>query len=589
MKLLASLSNRIFLTSALLAIVTTGVAIYAVGVRVTREAEIELQRGLTDAAQLVDQQRRALAAQLALSARLVADLPKFKGVVELQHRPTVEPIARDYQRQLQADLFVVTGRTGARLADEWSAPGTLDLASVAEALAGREATEFRQHPAGLLQVVSVPVSIGLEAPELLGALSVGVLLDERFADRLKRATRSDVAFAVGGKVLAASLPRAAWAALGPLAERPGRARFVVGDEEYVLLTEPLTLGDERGLATSPQPMAVVLQSRTERLRFVRTINTALLLAAVAAVLLATVLSYGVARTITRPLGAITNAMREMAATGDLTRKITLRGRRFWQDEDARLLAATFNTLTDSIARFQREAGQKERLLSLGRLSTVIAHEVRNPLMIIKAALRSLTPQAPPDELGEAARDIDEEVARLNRIVHDVLDFARPLRFERAPTDLGHLCSDAALAATGGESGPIVQVAVPDEPLVIATDGERLRTALVNILANARQAVLAGDDSGTATGAAERPSILLRLERRPDAARITVVDRGIGIEAEHLPHIFEPYYTTKRSGTGLGLPIARNIIEGLGGTLAIRSDARGTTVEIALPSPVQTPV
>ena len=85
-------------------------------------------------------------------------------------------------------------------------------------------------------------------------------------------------------------------------------------------------------------------------------------------------------------------MREVAATGDLTRKIALRGPARWDDEDARLLATTFNTLTDSIARFQREVAQKERLSSLGRLSTVIAHEVRNPLMIIKAALRTLRPR-----------------------------------------------------------------------------------------------------------------------------------------------------------------------------------------------------
>ena len=101
-------------------------------------------------------------------------------------------------------------------------------------------------------------------------------------------------------------------------------------------------------------------------------------------LLATLLSFAVARTITRPLAAITDVMREVAATGDLTRKIALRHGNRWDDEDARLLATTFNTLTDSIARFQREMSQKERLSSLGRLSTVIAHEVRNPLMIIKA-------------------------------------------------------------------------------------------------------------------------------------------------------------------------------------------------------------
>jgi signal transduction histidine kinase len=82
-------------------------------------------------------------------------------------------------------------------------------------------------------------------------------------------------------------------------------------------------------------------------------------------------------------------MREMSTTGDLTRKISMRRTGNWEDEDATLLATTFNTLTDSIARFQREAAQRERLSSLGRLSTVVAHEIRNPLMIIKASLRTL--------------------------------------------------------------------------------------------------------------------------------------------------------------------------------------------------------
>src|SRR5205807_3092922 len=104
-------------------------------------------------------------------------------------------------------------------------------------------------------------------------------------------------------------------------------------------------------------------------------------------------------------------MRDVSATGDLTRKIVLRGGRRWDDEDARLMATTFNTLTDSIARFQREISQRERLLSLGRLSTVIAHEVRNPLMIIKAALHTLRqPDASASAVREVVADIDEEVA-----------------------------------------------------------------------------------------------------------------------------------------------------------------------------------
>ena len=107
-------------------------------------------------------------------------------------------------------------------------------------------------------------------------------------------------------------------------------------------------------------MVITLRSRTERLRFLNTIRTGLEGALLVTLLLATIVSYAVARTVTRPLSAITSAMRDVAATGDLTRKVSLRSGP-WDDEDARLLASTFNTLTESIARFQAEAAQRERL------------------------------------------------------------------------------------------------------------------------------------------------------------------------------------------------------------------------------------
>src|SRR5688572_3933406 len=172
----------------------------------------------------------------------------------------------------------------------------------------------------------------------------------------------------------------------------------------------------------------------------------------------------------------------MSATGDLTRKISLRRAASWEDEDAKLLASTFNTLTDSIGRFQREAAQRERLSALGRLSTVIAHEIRNPLMIIKASLRTLGGEnVARDEVRQALTDVDEEVDRLNRVVNDVLDFARPIRFEFAAADVNAVCADAEQAAHADGAGITVELK-PDptlEPFV--TDAERLRTALVNIL------------------------------------------------------------------------------------------------------------
>ena len=126
-------------------------------------------------------------------------------------------------------------------------------------------------------------------------------------------------------------------------------------------------------------------------------------------------------------------------------------------------------------------------------------------------------------------------------------------------------------------------------LPIVTDAERLRTALVNVLTNARHAVHAASRSNTGTDGPVSVAVggpaSVRLQTRFGNARavISVEDRGTGIAPEDLAHIFDPYFTTRRAGTGLGLPIAKNIVEGLGGTLSISSRAgEGTSIRIDLP-------
>ena len=260
------------------------------------------------------------------------------------------------------------------------------------------------------------------------------------------------------------------------------------------------------------PFIVVARSRTEQLRFLGPIQTAIGVTAVLTMLLATVLSYAVARTVTRPLGAITSVMREVAATGDLTRKIPVQPGS-WEDEDARLLASTFNTLTDSIARFEREASQRERLSSLGRLSSVVAHEIRNPLMIIKSAARTLRqPGAAADARDEALQDIEQEVVRLNRIVSEVLDYAKPITFAWRESDANAICREAAAAVRAADAGAAIETELAPGLAPVRTDPERVRTVLINVLQNAAQAVRgAGSPTGD-TKAAALPPIVLRTCR-----------------------------------------------------------------------------
>jgi signal transduction histidine kinase len=229
--------------------------------------------------------------------------------------------------------------------------------------------------------------------------------------------------------------------------------------------------------------------------------------------------------------------------------------------------------------------QRERLASLGRLSTVIAHEVRNPLMIIKAALHTLRqPEVSSVAVREAAADIDGEVTRLNRIVNEVLDFARPIRFELGTADLNALCRESAAAAQAN-AGPPVRVDLDASLPPVVTDAERLRVALVNLLVNARQAVDAHQPAlaGTAGAAPDGTGVTLSTRRTAEGVTLVVSDTGVGIDGPDLARVFDPYFTTKRGGTGLGLPIAKNIVEGLGGALAVSSTrGRGTQIRIDLP-------
>jgi len=577
MRLLSSLTNRIFIACTLLAMLALGFASYFVNARVTTEAEAELRRGLQDASRLVDQHRTTLTVTYTRFARLIADLPRFKAALYTVDLPTIQKVAIEYQQQIGAAMVIIKGADDTVLA-AYGVDRPENL-RVIPSTPTAEVSMLWPHDRGLFQVVSVPVFLGLQNPDVFGRLTIGFLMDDALARQFKDTTGSEVAFIADGRVLASTFAPADRPALAP-AIRADVSTVRVGPEEFFALRHPLADATDANA-----PAVLMLRSRTARLQFLRTIRNGLVGALIATVLLATIVSYVLARTVTRPLAAVTSAMRHVAETGDLTRKVPLHSRT-GDDEDARLLATTFNTLTDSIATFQREAAQKERLSSLGRLATVIAHEVRNPLMIIRTSLSSLRRETVTTaELREAVADIDGETSRLNRIVTEVLDFARPRRFDYAEANINAVCAASAQAAEAGEPGPPITLDLDSAEPRITTDAERLRTALVNILTNARHAVQGAPRVSESGGVAvvSEPLISLQTRVNGDKVTITIRDRGTGITPEDLAHIFDPFFTTRRTGTGLGLPIARNIVDGLGGAITVTSQTGvGTEMRLDLP-------
>jgi two-component system sensor histidine kinase HydH len=235
----------------------------------------------------------------------------------------------------------------------------------------------------------------------------------------------------------------------------------------------------------------------------------------------------------------------------------------------------FSDLTE-IQELKREVERSQRLASLGRIAAGIAHEIRNPLSSIKGFATYF---------GERYRDIPEdrktaeimveEVERLNRVIGQLLEFARPLAVRKKSTSMETTIHHSLKMIERDAQAKHIRVEtdlslnVPE----VYIDPDRMNQVFLNLYLNAIEAM---EHGGT---------LSVALNQREDlkSVRITVSDTGSGIEKEDLVHVFDPYFTTKQSGTGLGLAIVHRIIEAHRGEVRVESETgRGTSVTIILP-------
>ena len=251
------------------------------------------------------------------------------------------------------------------------------------------------------------------------------------------------------------------------------------------------------------------------------------------------------------------------------------------------LDASYRTLqqqSERILTIEEHLRRAEKLSTLGEMAAVLAHEIRNPLGSIRGTAEILRDDYQPGDPKYEFIEIQiRETERLNRVVEDFLRMARPQPpdMQRCPVQ-DELETVAVLVANDARERTVgLLLEPPHGEVVVKGDGEKLRQAFLNIVINALQATPPGG-SVTITTALVRPAGTEEL------CEIRFRDTGAGIDAESLPRIFEPFYTTKPDGTGLGLAITRKIIEGHGGTLHVESVVgEGTTVVVRLPAPEMT--
>mgnify|MGYP001036824145 FL=1 len=234
-----------------------------------------------------------------------------------------------------------------------------------------------------------------------------------------------------------------------------------------------------------------------------------------------------------------------------------------------------------IEEMRKRLEQSERLSSLGQLAAGVAHEIRNPLNAISMASQRLQREYMPCEqdkgadFGRLTGVIRDEIRRLNVIIEDFLTFSRSRRLELREFSLTEVIQK--LARLMGEEARVRGIALTVRPeqdsLMVPMDVDKLQQALINIVKNAMESI---DGTG---------SIGIVMEKQPgDRAVVRITDTGSGLAPGEVEKIFDPDYTTKEKGLGLGLPIAYEIIRGHGGTIRVQSSpGQGTTFEIELPT------
>jgi two-component system sensor histidine kinase HydH len=227
-----------------------------------------------------------------------------------------------------------------------------------------------------------------------------------------------------------------------------------------------------------------------------------------------------------------------------------------------------------IIRAQREAmaatrarlAQSEKLAALGQLAAAVAHEVRNPLGVIRSAAQGLA-EAMPRGDAEARRAysfITAEIDRLSNVVSSLLAFARPLAVEARPVHVHELFDRALLLAQdelAGKGLRVQRLEAAGLPAVRA-DGDLICQVLLGLLSNAAEAAPAGSE------------VALAAEARDGLIELAVADAGPGVPPELRGRVFEPFFTTRARGTGLGLAVARQIVEAHGGRIAVDEGAGG---------------
>lgn len=314
-----------------------------------------------------------------------------------------------------------------------------------------------------------------------------------------------------------------------------------------------------------------IEAEREAERLVRIALVIAIALGCAAAALALVAGRNLWRAFSTPLGSLELVARQVAK-GDRSARVGPVAAL-----ELAVVGEAINRMLDALARAEGEVVSSERLAAIGRIAAGVAHEVNNPIAVIRGYVKTMQQDTENTTLREELAILDEEAAACQRIAEDLLVYARSPRMAPVPVQAEEILREAADRCEAPpslrrESSSPPPVVVEADPALISVDPLRIRQVIVNLINNAREASSSSE------------AVIVRGSRQDSGYRIEILDRGVGMAEEDRERAFEPFFTMRRDGTGLGLAVCYGLVTAHGGT--IRAEPRaggGSRFVVELPS------
>ena len=516
---------------------------------------------------------KARADSLASASLILSGMSDVRAAFRTGDQATIRDTAGELWSKVSDEnaVFFVTEPNGRVLASLSGRPDVeirkeVQIVRTAARHFPRQASGFSVQDGRLYQLAVTPVYVQAGPSQaLLNVLVAGFVVDHLVARKLKEATGgSEFLFFAGGDVIASTLnPRATREIAARVAGRRALARVSDGVSEYAPLMTPLADIDGQ-----PVGQLWILRSFEAASQRIRALQRNIVLLWLFAVAVGLGLTYLLARKIIRPVSDLDRAAAEVSRQ-NYSCHVEVES-----DDELGRLARTFNNMCDSIRDARQELIRRERITTIGRLSSSIVHDLRNPLAAIYGGAEMLVDtQLSPEQMKRLAGSIYRSSRRIQELLQDLLKVAKGKVERSEPCKLREIASAACESVHATAEGQNVKFEIDvADSLELPLERDRMERVFVNLVENALDVM---PDGGT-----------IRIAAREENGNVvvSVEDTGPGIAPEIMNRLFEPFATArKRNGLGLGLALSRQtVLDHDGDMWAESQPGRGAVFHVRLP-------